>query len=75
MQLVIFVSFWNYTLLKVVFSNMNALAVYLQNKQLDIATAKITAEATVVTLKKCRNPDGFLRCMAGCLSSRSDTRK
>ena len=47
-------------ILKVIFSNTNALTVYLQNKKLDIATAKTTAEATVLTLKNCRNPDDFL---------------
>ena len=47
-------------ILKVIFSNTNALAVYLQNKQLDIVMAKTTAEATVNTLKQCRNPDDFL---------------
>ena len=47
-------------ILKVIFSNTNALAVYLQNKQIYIITAKTTAETTVTTLQQYRNSQDFL---------------
>ena len=48
--------------MKVIFLNTNALAnnVYLQNKKLDIVTAKSTAEATISTLERCKNENDFL---------------
>ncbi|XP_066969198.1 zinc finger MYM-type protein 1-like [Macrobrachium rosenbergii] len=45
--------------LKVIFSNTNALARYLQGHDVDMMTAKITYDATLETLKKCREEDMF----------------
>ncbi|XP_066948596.1 zinc finger MYM-type protein 1-like [Macrobrachium rosenbergii] len=45
--------------LKVIFSNTNALARYLQGHDVDVMTAKITCDATLETLKKCREEDMF----------------
>ena len=45
--------------LKVIFSNTHALAVYLQNEQMDVGSAKTAAEATVKTLQLCRSDENF----------------
>ena len=45
--------------LKVIFSNTHALAVYLQKEQIDVASAKTTAEATVKALQLCRSDENF----------------
>ena len=44
--------------LKVIFSNTNALSAYLQGK-IDVVMAKSTANATVETLANCRDEDTF----------------
>ncbi|XP_066975351.1 zinc finger MYM-type protein 1-like [Macrobrachium rosenbergii] len=46
--------------LKVIFSNTNALARYLQGHDVDVMTAKTTCDATLETLKKCREKICFL---------------
>ncbi|XP_066940948.1 zinc finger MYM-type protein 1-like [Macrobrachium rosenbergii] len=45
--------------LNVIFSNTNALARYLQGYDADVMTAKITCDATLETLKTCREEDMF----------------
>ena len=47
-------------ILKVIFSNTNALAIYLQNEKFDVGLAKTSADATVKTFAKCRNENDFL---------------
>ena len=46
-------------LLKVVLSNTDSLSKYLQGKNMDVITAKKTADSTIATLQKCRNEEGF----------------
>ena len=46
-------------LLKVVLSNTDSLSKYLQGKNMDVITAKKTADLTISTLPKCRNEEGF----------------
>ena len=41
-------------LLKVVLSNTDSLSKYLQNKNMDVTTAKKTADSTIKTLEGCR---------------------
>jgi thymidylate synthase len=45
--------------LKLIFSNTNALASYLQGHDVDVMAAKITCDATIETLANCRNEDNF----------------
>ena len=51
---------------KVILSNTDSPSKYLQGKNVDVITAKETAEATMQTLTKCRNeeliiPDGVVQ--------------
>ena len=46
-------------LLKVVLSNINCLFKYLQSKNMDVTTAKKTADSTTKTLEGCRNEKCF----------------
>ncbi len=46
-------------ILETLLAHTNALSAYLQGKNVDIVTAKKTAEAVVKTLRKLRNPDDF----------------
>ncbi len=45
--------------LKVILSNTDSLSRYLQGKNVDVITAKETADATMETLAKCRNEESF----------------
>ena len=45
--------------LKVIFSNTNALSRYLQGQEVDVMSAKTTCDATVLTLEKCRSDESF----------------
>ena len=44
---------------KVIFCNTNALSGHLQGQDLDVMSAKITGEATIKTLIKCRDEENF----------------
>ncbi|CAB3980696.1 Hypothetical predicted protein [Paramuricea clavata] len=46
-------------LLRVVLSNTDSLSKYLQSKNMDVTTAKKTADSTIKTLEGCRNEEGF----------------
>lgn len=46
-------------ILKVIFSNTNSLASYLQGHEVDVMAAKATCEATIKTLSKCREEEMF----------------
>jgi len=46
-------------ILKVKFSNTNALAHYLQERDVDVMTARRTCQGTMETLKKCGNDESF----------------
>ncbi len=46
-------------MLKVILSNTDSLSKYLQGKNVDVITAKETADATMETLAKCRNEESF----------------
>ena len=45
--------------LKVILSNTDSLSKYLQGNNMDVITAKKTADATIETLSKCRNEESF----------------
>ena len=45
--------------LKIILSNTDALSKYLQGKDVDVVTAKKTADAVVKTLNGCRNEESF----------------
>ena len=45
--------------MKVIFSNTNSLASYLQGHEVDVMVAKATCEATIKTLSKCREEEMF----------------
>ena len=45
--------------LKLILSNTNNLSRYLQGEQMDVITAKKTADAVVKTLSNCRNEESF----------------
>ena len=50
-------------ILKVIFSNTNALAHYLQEKDIDIMTARPTCQGIIETLKKCRYGESIVTCV------------
>ena len=45
--------------LKLILSNTDNLSRYLQGEQMDVITAKKTADAAVKTLSNCRNEESF----------------
>jgi hypothetical protein len=45
--------------LKVILSNTDSLSKYLQGKDVDVITAKKTADSTIIALRKCRNEESF----------------
>lgn len=45
--------------LKVIFCNTNALSRHLQGQNMDVTSAKVTVEATIKTLMKCRDEENF----------------
>ena len=46
-------------ILKVIFSNTNALAHYLQEEDIDVMTARPICQGIIETLKKCRDDESF----------------
>ena len=46
-------------MLKIILSNTDSLSKYLQGKNVDVITAKETAEATMQTLTKCWSEESF----------------
>jgi hypothetical protein len=46
-------------ILKIILSNTSSLSNYLQGKQLDVSTARKTADCTIQTLWDCRSEDHF----------------